>query len=96
MDLRFVLSEEHPPATIGEVVRALVDEGLSARHQAKNWGDWIEFEGSETVLAIESERGLTASATLEEGDEEDCRSAIFSAFRKLGWQGEDEEGLFPL
>lgn len=84
--------------TIGEVVAALKEQKLEARHQAKDWGDWIHLEGSETVISIESMRGLTGTATIEHAEEEanDPRLAIFAAFHQLGWVGLDEDGEYPL
>ena len=61
METRVILPEGEPPATIKEVVLALKGEKLSARHDKKSWGDWIVFEGKETVVSIESQRGLARS-----------------------------------
>jgi hypothetical protein len=84
--------------TIREVVAALKKQKLEARHEAKDWGDWIHLEGSETVISIESMRGLTSTATIEHAEEEanDPRLAIFAAFHQLGWIGIDEDGEYPL
>ena len=84
-------------ATIGEVVLALKNQKLKARHDKQNWGDWIVFERKETVISMESTRGLTSSATIEEAEGEDeLRAKIITVFRTLGWEGEDEEGRYPL
>lgn len=97
METRVLLPEGEPPATIQEVVQACNDQNLSARHDKQNWGDWILFEGWETVVSIESNRGLARSATIEESEGEDeLASEIVTAFRKLGWEGEDEDGRYPL
>lgn len=84
--------------TIREVVGALKKQKLEARHEAKDWGDWIHLEGSETVISIESMRGLASTATIEHAEEEpnDPRLAIFAAFHQLGWVGVDEDGEYPL
>ena len=97
METRVMVPEGEPPATIKEVVLALKEEKLSARHDKQNWGDWIVFEAKETVISIESQRGLARSATIEGAEGEDeLESLIVAAFRKLGWEGEDEEGRYPL
>ncbi|MDQ8191677.1 hypothetical protein [Roseibacillus persicicus] len=97
METRVLLPEGEAPATIKEVVLALQAQKLSVRHDKKNWGDWLVFEAAETVVSIESNRGLTSSATIEEAEgEEDLNLAIVAAFRKLGWEGEDEDGRYPL
>lgn len=97
METRVRLPEGEPPATIREVVLALQEQKLAAKHDKQNWGDWIVFEGKETVVSIESNRGLASSATIEEAEgEEDLTGKAIVAFRKLGWEGEDEEGPYPL
>lgn len=97
METRVLLPENEPPITIREVVLALEAQKLSARHDKQNWGDWIQFAGKETVVAIESNRGLASSAVIEgaEGEEELCE-AIMAAFRALGWFGEDADGRYRL
>lgn len=77
---------------------ALGKVGVTARHEAKSWGDWIHLEGYDTVISIESMRGLTGSATIEhaEGEEQSPGKALLRAFASLGWQGVDEEGPYPL
>lgn len=97
METRVMVPEGEPPATIREVVLALKEEKLEARHDKQNWGDWIVFEERETVIAIASNRGLTNSATIEGGEGEDeLAGKIIGAFRRLGWEGEDEDGRYPL
>ena len=91
-------SPEDQLATITEVLAALRKQGLEVRHEAKNWGDWIHIVGSETVISIDSMRGLTGSATIEHSDDEedDAIPAIFRAFTALGWVGIDDDGEFAL
>lgn len=97
METRVHLPESEPPATIREVVAAMKKQKLSAKHDKQSWGDWINFEGKETVISIESMNGLTTSATIEEAEGESALFvAIIAAFRKLGWNGEDEDGPYPL
>lgn len=75
----------------------MTDLGLEARHDQQNWGDWIVFAQKETVVSIESARGLARSATIEEvAGEDEVLAKIIETFRKLGWEGEDEEGRFRL
>jgi len=52
----------------------------------------------QTVISIESMRGLASSATVEHAEEDgdDINMQILSAFAKLGWMGSDEEGEFRL
>lgn len=83
-------------STITDVLSALRAEGLQPRHEAKNWGDWIHLAGSSTVISIESMRGLTGSATIEHGEDDDDGPAILRAFHQLGWVGMDEDGEFSL
>lgn len=93
------LPESEPPSTIKEVLAALRKAELEPRHEAKNWGDWIHLEGFRTVISIESNRGLTSSATIEHGDEEEEGEpvdSILQAFGSLGWFGVDDDGEFPL
>lgn len=93
-----MLPDSEPPCTISEVVAALGKAKLKARHEAKNWGDWIHLEDHRTVISIESMRGLTSSATIEhaEGEEDTPADAILEAFAALGWQGVDDDGPYPL
>lgn len=97
METRVHLPEGEAPSTIKEVVLALQDQKLSVRHDKQSWGDWLLFEAAETVVSIESNRGLTGSATIEEAEGEgDLNASIIAAFRRLGWEGEDEDGRYPL
>lgn len=97
METRVLVPEGEPPATIREVVLTLKDLKLPARHDKQSWGDWIVFEGRETVISIESNRGLASSAIIEEAEGEDELSGqVMAGFRKLGWEGEDEDGRYPL
>ena len=97
METRVLLPEGEPPVTIKEVIIALTGQKLSAKHDKQNWGDWIVFEGKETVVSIESNRGLAGSGTIEEAEgEDDLVGSIIKAFRKLGWEGEDEDGRYRL
>lgn len=97
METRVLLPKNEPPISIREVVLALEAEKLDARHDKQNWGDWINFDGKQTVVAIESNRGLAASAVIEGADdEEETCDRILAAFRKLRWLGEDEDGQYQL
>ncbi|MCU0795972.1 MAG: hypothetical protein MUF31_08570 [Akkermansiaceae bacterium] len=91
-------SPEDQLATIAEVLAALRKEGLEVRHEAKNWGDWIHIVGSDTVISIDSNRGLTGSATIEHSEDEndDAIPCIHRAFAALGWVGIDDDGEFSL
>ena len=97
METRVHLPDSEPPASIREVVAALKKQKLIAKHDKQSWGDWINFENKQTVISIESIRGLTTSATIEQAEgEDDTFASIIAAFRKLGWNGEDEDGPYPL
>ena len=97
METQVSLPDGELPATIREVVAALKKQKLKATHDKQSWGDWINFEGLETVIAIESNNGLTTRATIESTEDEYMTlQSCLSAFRKLGWQGEDEDGPYPL
>ena len=97
METRVMIRDGEPPASIKEVVLALTAQKLSARHDKQDWGDWIVFEGRGTVISIESNRGLAGSAVIEAAEgEDDLEGAIIRAFRELGWDGEDEDGRYPL
>jgi hypothetical protein len=93
------LPESAPPNTMPEVLAALRKEHLDPRHESKAWGDWIYLECYNTVISIESNRGLSSAATIEHGDgEEDGEpvASILRAFGRLGWHGVDDDGEFPL
>ena len=98
METRLHLPESEPPATIKEVLKELRAQKLKPVHEAKNWGDWINFPGHETVISIESVRGLTRHATVEPSpdDPDSLEISIISAFRKLGWYASDEDGEYQL
>ncbi len=93
------LPESEAPSTISEVLAALRKQHLEPRHESKSWGDWIHLEGYTTVISIDSNRGLSSSATIEHGDgEEDGEpvDSILRAFGQLGWHGIDDDGEFEL
>lgn len=98
MNIQVNQEANRAPNTLTEVMNALKKEKLDPRHQAKNWGDWIVFPTSSTVISIESQRRLTTRATVETEGDEPCEitSEILSAFRQLGWVGEDEDGTYEL
>ena len=97
METRVHLPDSEPPATIREVVSALKKQKLAAKHDKQSWGDWVNIDGKQTVISIESMSGLTTRATIEEAEGEDAiLVACISAFRELGWHGEDEDGPYPL
>lgn len=99
MDTILRLPDSHPPTTLVEVLAALRKEHLDPRHESKSWGDWIYLECYSTVISIESNHGLSSSATIEHGEgEEDGEPipSIFRAFGRLGWHGVDDDGEFPL
>ena len=99
METQVIAPDSEPPNTISEVVQALRAAKLIARHEAKSWGDWIHLEEYQTVISIESIRGLTSCATIEhaEGEEDgEPTHSILKAFSKLGWQGVDDDGPYPL
>lgn len=97
METQVSLPDGEIAMTIREVVAALKKQKLKAKHDKQSWGDWINFEGKESVIAIESMNGLTTRATIETTEDEfDVLQDCLSAFRKLGWQGEDEDGPYPL
>ena len=91
--------ESAQPNTIAEVLNSLRKEHFNPRHEAKAWGDWIYLESYSTVISIESDRGLSSSATIEhgEGEEEgEPTTSILRAFGRLGWNGIDDDGEYPL
>lgn len=99
METLLQLSEEEAPSTITEVLSALRKQDLEPRHEKKSWGDWIHLEGYTTVISIESNRGLSRSATIEHGEGEEQDEpipAIFRAFGHIGWRGIDSDGEFEL
>ncbi len=97
METQVHLPTDQPPATIREVVNTLKKQKLDAQHDKATWGDWINFDNKKTVISIESANGLTTRATIEEAEgEDDVLIACITAFRKLGWHGEDADGPYPL
>ena len=98
MDTRVHLPDMEPPSSITEVIVALRNQKLEPKHEKKDWGDWITFTGKQTVISIESMRGLASSATVEhaEDDGDEINMQILAAFGKLSWYGFDEEGEFRL
>ncbi len=99
METLLQLSDSSAPSTLKEVLDALKEQHLEPRLESKAWGDWIYLEGYNSVISIESNRGLSSSATIEhaEGEEEgELVQCIFRAFKKLGWHGVDDDGEFTL
>jgi hypothetical protein len=99
METLVQLSESEAPSTISEVLSALRKQDLEPRHESKAWGDWIHLEGYTTVISIESNRGLSRSATIEHGEGEESDEpipSIFRAFGQIGWHGIDDDGEFTL
>jgi hypothetical protein len=99
METLLQLSDSSAPSTIKEVLDALKKQHLEPRLESKAWGDWIYLEGYNSVISIESNRGLSSSATIEhaEGEEDgELVQSIYRAFAKLGWHGVDDDGEFPL
>lgn len=99
METVLQLPEDQTPSTMAEILSALRKERLEPQHEAKTWGDWIHLSGYRTVISIESNRGLSSSATIEhaEGEEDgEPGRSILRAFGRLGWHGIDDEGEFPL
>ena len=98
METRVQVPDMEPPSSISEVMVALRDQKLQPKHEKKDWGDWISFSGKNTVISIESMRGLASSATVEHADEDGdtINQKILAAFGTLGWIGIDEEGEFRL
>lgn len=90
--------ENDVPCTITEVLAALKEQNIEARHERRDWGDWIVLRGSGTVISIESMRGLTSSATIEHAEDEADGLALRlqCAFHRLGWEGIDEDGSYAL
>ena len=98
METRVHLPDMEPPSSITEVMVALRSKKLEPVHEKKAWGDWITFPGKQTVVSIESMRGLASSATIEHAEEDgyEINLSIQAAFGKLGWMGSDEDGEFRL
>jgi hypothetical protein len=99
METLIKLPDAATPSTITEVLASLRKEHFEPRHEAKAWGDWIYLDSYSTVISIESNRGLSSSATIEHGEgEEDGEPtvSILRAFGRLGWMGVDDDGEYPL
>jgi hypothetical protein len=99
METLLQLSDSSAPSTLIEVLESLQKEHLDPRLESKAWGDWIYLNGYSSVISIESNRGLSSSATIEhaEGEEEgELVQSIFRAFGRLGWHGVDSDGEFTL
>jgi len=99
METQLAVPNSSPPSTIDEVLAALKKQHLTPRHDARTWGDWIHLENYKTVISIESNRGLSSSATIEhaEGEEdEEPKHSILRAFGTIGWQGIDDDGEYSL
>ena len=99
METVLKLSETETPNTLNEVIASLAKEHLEPRLESKAWGDWIYLGSYKSVIAIESNNGLSSSATVEhaEGEEDgEIVKCIYRAFGRLGWHGIDEDGEFSL
>ena len=99
METIIKLPEDETPSAVSEILAALRKEHFEPRHEAKAWGDWIYLESYTTVISIECNRGLSSSATIEHGEDEENEEpgpSILRAFGLIGWHGIDEEGEFPL
>lgn len=99
METLLQLSDSSTPSTLDEVLASLKKEFLEPRLESKAWGDWIYLDGYRTVISIESNRGLSSSATIEhaEGEEDgEIIQCIYRAFGRLGWKGIGDDGEFAL
>ena len=99
METLLRLPDSSAPSTLNEVLDSLRKEHLEPRLESKAWGDWIYLDGYQSVISIESNRGLSSSATVEhaEGEEDgELVQSIFRAFGRLGWHGIDDDGEFSL
>ena len=99
METHIQLSESATPTTVSEILASLRKQHLEPRHESKAWGDWIYLESYSTVISIACDHGLSSSATIEHGeDEEDGEpvASILRAFGRLGWHGIDDDGEYPL
>jgi len=98
METLLHLPDRKPPSSMVEVIQALRDRKLEPLHDHKSWGDWIVFPGYDTVISIESLRGLAKSATIEHADPEETElvNDILAAFGSLGWWGREGDEEFQL
>jgi hypothetical protein len=98
METLLHLPDRKPPSSLVEVIQVLRDRKLEPLHDHKSWGDWIVFPGYDTVVSIESIRGLARSATIEHADPEETElvNDILAAFGKLGWWGREGDEEFAL
>lgn len=99
METLLRLPDASEPSTLTEVLDSLKKEHLEPRLESKAWGDWIYLNGYNSVISIESNRGLSSAATIEhaEGEENsELVQCIHRAFGHLGWHGVDDDGEFAL
>jgi hypothetical protein len=98
METLLHLPDRKAPSSMVEVIQALRERKLEPLHDHKSWGDWIVFPGFETVISIESMRGLARSATIEHADPEETElvNDILAAFGTLGWWGREGDEEFQL
>ncbi len=99
METQLQLTDVSDPSTLKDVLDSLKKEHFEPRLESKAWGDWIYLEGYNSVISIESNHGLSTSATIEhaEGEEDgEFIQCIYRAFARLGWHGVDEDGEFTL
>lgn len=101
METRVALPESEPPQTIRSIIVTLKSIHLKPTHDQQDWGDWITFKDSSIVISIESNRGLSSSATIELINEDDdkelnIQKKIINVFHKLGWKGVDQDGTYSL
>lgn len=99
METQLRIPESAEPSTLDEVLASLKKEHFEPRLESKAWGDWIYLDGYKSVISIESNRGLSSSATIEHAEDEEGGEfvqCIHRAFARLGWVGIDDDGEYPL
>ena len=99
METLLRLPSSAAPSTLSEVLDSLKKEHLDPRLESKAWGDWIYLDGYNSVISIESNRGLSSAATIEhaEGEEDgELVQCIHRAFGRFGCHGVDDDGEFSL